>query len=66
MMYPMWSGSNSSMINAAYSAACFWIFDSLLADALRLIICQKKRINFVNKVKLKKSPEVYSHTQIPL
>nr|GME15879.1 hypothetical protein Iba_scaffold16866CG0040 [Ipomoea batatas]GME20756.1 hypothetical protein Iba_scaffold26016CG0010 [Ipomoea batatas] len=38
-MYPRLLGSSSSIIMAAYSSACFWIFDSLFAEALRLMIC---------------------------
>ena len=34
------------MIKAAYSSACFWIFDSLFADALRVMICLYKMTNY--------------------
>lgn len=36
-IYPWWSGSSSSIIKAAYSAACFLRFPSLFAEALKTI-----------------------------
>ena len=43
-IYPSLSGSSSSMIKAAYSSACSFNLDSLLAEALNIIIYTTSKI----------------------